>query len=64
MVQTEPAIPLPKFREIARSLALTFDDLRADAVFTIPVFEARSLSLQTAAPSGLRIRLRRELNRP
>ncbi|MDB6126574.1 MAG: hypothetical protein JWM35_470 [Verrucomicrobia bacterium] len=48
---------------LARSLALTFDDLRADAVFTIPVFEARSLSLQTAAPASLRIRLRRDGNR-
>ena len=48
---------------LARSLALTFDDLRADAVFTIPVFEARALNLQTAAPASLRIRLRRDGNR-
>ena len=45
---------------LARSLGLTFDDLRADALFTIQVFEARSLSLQTAAPASLRIRLRRD----
>ena len=45
---------------LARSLGLTADDLRADALFTIPVFEARSLNLQTAAPANLRIRLRRD----
>jgi hypothetical protein len=48
---------------LARSLGLTFDDLRADALFTIPVFEARSLNLQTAAPASLRIRLRRDGSR-
>ncbi|MDB6167853.1 MAG: hypothetical protein JWM88_717 [Verrucomicrobia bacterium] len=50
-------------QSLARSLALTFDDLRADALFTIQVFEARSLNLQTAAPASLRIRLRRDGNR-
>jgi hypothetical protein len=50
-------------QSLARSLALTFDDLRADALFTIPVFEARSLNLQTAAPASLRIRLRRDGSR-
>ena len=44
---------------LARTLALTFDELRAGTVFTIPVFEASSLNLQTAAPASLRIRLRR-----
>ncbi len=47
-------------QSLARSLGLSADDLRADALFTIPVFEARSLSLQTAAPASLRIRLRRD----
>lgn len=50
-------------QSLARSLGLTADDLRADALFTIPVFEARSLSLQTAAPASLRIRLRRDGSR-
>lgn len=50
-------------QSLARSLALTVDDLRADALFTIPVFEARSLNLQTAAPASLRIRLRRDGSR-
>lgn len=50
-------------QSLARSFALTFDDLRADALFTIQVFEARSLNLQTAAPASLRIRLRRDANR-
>lgn len=47
-------------QSLARSLTLTFDELHADTVFTIPVFEARSLNLQTAAPTSLRVRLRRD----
>ena len=50
-------------QSLARSLGLTANDLRADALFTIPVFEARSLNLQTAAPASLRIRLRRDGSR-
>lgn len=46
---------------LARSLALTVDELRADTVLTIPVFEVRSLNLQTAA--NLRVRIRREAGR-
>ena len=46
-------------QSLARSLGLTVDDLRSDALFTIPVFEAVSLNLQTAAPASLRIRLHR-----
>jgi|UniRef100_UPI0040495DF1 hypothetical protein len=45
---------------LARSLSLPIDDLRADTVFSIPVFEARSLNLQNAA--NLRVRVRRETN--
>lgn len=47
-------------QSLARSLSLTFDELRANTVFTIPVFEAKSLNLQTAASANLRIRLRRD----
>jgi len=47
-------------QSLGRSLALSFEELHSDAVFTIPVFEARSLNLQTAAPANLRIRLRRD----
>lgn len=47
-------------QSLAQSLGLSPNDLRADALFTIPVFEARSLNLQTAAPANLRIRLRRD----
>ncbi len=47
-------------QSLARSLALSFDELHANTIFTIPVFEARSLNLQTAAPASLRIRLRRD----
>jgi hypothetical protein len=50
-------------QSLARSLALTFDELRSDSIFTIPVFEARSLNLETAAPASLRIRLRRDGSR-
>jgi len=50
-------------QSLARSLALTFEELHADTVFSIPVFEARSLNLQTAAPASLRIRLRRDGSR-
>jgi hypothetical protein len=50
-------------RSLADSLSIAFDDLRSDVVFSIPVFEARSLSLQTAAPSGVRVRLHREGSR-
>ncbi len=46
---------------LAHSLALPIEDLRADTVFSIPVFEARSLNLQNAA--NLRVRVRREGNR-
>ncbi len=50
-------------QSLARSLSLTFEELHADTIFTIPVFEARSLNLQTAAPASLRIRLRRDGSR-
>ena len=44
----------------ADSLGLTLDQLRSPAVFTVPVFEVRSLAVQTAPPANLKIRLRRE----
>ncbi len=47
-------------RSLADSLALTLDQLRADSVFSIPLFEVRSFNLQTAASANLRIRLRRD----
>ena len=50
-------------RSLADSLSISSDDLRSDVVFSIPVFEARSLSIQAAAPSGIRVRLHREGNR-
>jgi hypothetical protein len=46
-------------RSLADSLSLTLDQLRADTIFNIPLFEVRSFNLQTAAPANLRIRLRR-----
>jgi len=43
---------------LAHSLNLPLAELRADTVFSIPVFEARSLNLQN--PANLRVRIRRE----
>lgn len=48
-------------QSLARSLALPVEELRADTLFTIPVFEARSLTLQNAA--NLRVRIRRDAGR-
>ena len=47
-------------RTLAESLALTAEQLRSDALFTIRVHEVRSFNLQTAAPANLRIRLRHD----
>ena len=45
---------------LADSLSIPFDQLRLDTVFFIQVFEAQSLSLQTTAPSSVRVRLDRD----
>jgi hypothetical protein len=47
-------------RSLADSLSVPFDQLRSDLIFTIQVFEAQSLNLQTAAPSSVRVRLDRD----
>ncbi len=47
-------------RTLADDLALPLDSLRADSLITIPVFEARALSVQTA---GVRVRIRNESGR-
>ncbi|HEX2860383.1 MAG TPA: DUF4340 domain-containing protein, partial [Lacunisphaera sp.] len=47
-------------RSLAETANLPLSDLRAQSIFTIPVFEVRSLNLQTAAPSNLKVRLRRD----
>ncbi len=44
-------------RSLADAVSLPVDQLRANAVLTVPVFEARALSIQT---SGARVRIRRE----
>lgn len=46
-------------RSLADSLIVGLEDLRTDTLFTIPVFEVRSLGLQNTAPAP-RVRLRRE----
>ena len=50
-------------RSLADSLAVPVNQLRSDTIFSIPVFEARSVNLQTAAPSGVRVRLHRDGSR-
>jgi len=47
-------------RSLAESISLPLGDLRAESIFTIPVFEVRSLNIQTAAPTNLKVRLRRD----
>ena len=44
-------------RSLLDALSLPLDQLRADTLLTIPVFEARALSVQT---SGARVRIRRD----
>jgi hypothetical protein len=46
-------------RELADSLSLRADQIRADTLLTIEFFEASSLNLQIAAPAGVRVRIRR-----
>lgn len=46
-------------RGLADSLVVGMEELRTDSLFTIPVFEVRSLGLQNAAPAP-RVRLRRD----
>ena len=46
-------------RSLADSLVVGMSELRTDTLFTIPVFEARLLGLQNAAPAP-RVRLRRD----
>lgn len=50
-------------RTLAESLRINLEQLRAESIFTIPVFEVRSLGIQAAAANNLRVRLRREGNR-
>ncbi|MBI3884973.1 MAG: DUF4340 domain-containing protein [Opitutae bacterium] len=47
-------------RSLTDSLERPLEDIRSESIFTIPVFEVRSLSLQTAAPANLKVRLRRD----
>jgi hypothetical protein len=47
-------------RSLAESVGLPVGDLRTDSVFTIPVFEVRSLNIQTGPPANLKVRLRRD----
>ncbi len=47
-------------RSLAEAVGLTLDTLRTSSLFTVPVFEVRSLNVQSAAPANLKVRLRRD----
>jgi hypothetical protein len=47
-------------RSLAESIGLPLETLRAASIFSVPVFEVRSLNVQTAAPANLKVRLRRD----
>ncbi len=44
-------------RELAHALTTPLEDLRSDAVFQIPLFEVRSLTLETTAPRNVKMRV-------
>jgi hypothetical protein len=46
-------------RSLAESVAVGVDELRSDAIFTIRIFELRSLNLQTGSPANLKVRIAR-----
>lgn len=50
-------------RELADALSLRIDQIRADTLLNIQVFEAHSLNLQIAGPGGVRVRIRRDGDR-
>ncbi len=52
-------------RSLAESLKQGLEQLRSDTLFTIPVYEVRSLGLQIPAPDGksVRVRVRRDAAR-
>ena len=47
-------------RSLVDSLSVPLDQLRADSLLSVRVFEARSILLQTGGAAGVRVRLRRE----
>ena len=47
-------------RSLADSLTLPIDQLRSDALLAVRVFEAKTLSIQTAGNAGVRVRIRRD----
>lgn len=47
-------------RSLVEAIGLPLDTLRAPTIFSVPVFEVRSLNIQTAAPANLKVRLRRD----
>lgn len=50
-------------RSLAESLAIKLEDLRASEIFSISVFEVRSLNLQTGAPANSKVRIARNNSR-
>jgi Domain of unknown function (DUF4340) len=50
-------------RELADGFSLPIEQIRADTLMTIQVFEARSLTLQAGGAAGVRVGIRREGDR-
>ncbi len=44
-------------RELAQALTTPLENLRSDAIFEIPLFEVRSLTLETVSPRNLKMRV-------
>lgn len=47
-------------RSLAENIGLPLDILRSASIFSVPVFEVRSLNVQTAERANLKVRLRRD----
>ena len=47
-------------RSLADRVGLPLEELRAKSIFTVPVFEVRSVKVQAAAPSNLKVSIRRD----
>ena len=50
-------------RELADSLSMPLEQLRADTVLTIPVFETKALNVQASPPAGVLVLIQRASNR-
>ncbi|HWA26734.1 MAG TPA: DUF4340 domain-containing protein [Lacunisphaera sp.] len=49
-------------RSLAETVGLPLNNLRAESIYSIHVFEVRSLNIQTTTPANIKVRLRRDAN--